>query len=227
MEAVGEVRWPSGAVDTQGDDLGKPIKNLLVALSMLGSEADTEKASSAAAALTGPGASVAIIESGATAMAKGWSGLLAAVGGGGALWASVNDFWLGQPTAERVALTAALGAVVAMSILSVCLIVRTDLHARGEGAVAQYRARAEVANVFLLLAQRNVRPEPAVQGSSQNLDQLLLALAADKANLELHLRNGDWKKAAGVRHNGGDQLEVDIAGVWIGADEVAGFRTVP
>jgi hypothetical protein len=120
--------------------------------------------------VTGLPVSVSIIESGATAASKAWAAAIAVLGGGTAVWAAVTDFWNGQPSPTRAALVIAAAIVVAACALGAALIMYGDVRARGQGAAAQYQARASVASAFLRGAIRvNDRPR---SGDSDGLDEL-------------------------------------------------------
>ena len=87
---MADVQIPSKAVaDTA--DVRQPLRTLLEDLNLLGTPAEEQAAAAFGAAVKGPPQSVALIEAGATAAAKGWaSGLGALVA---AAWAAVARWW--------------------------------------------------------------------------------------------------------------------------------------
>ena len=175
------VEWPHSLVSTDvaDQDLGAPLKQLLIDLGIKGTDDDQGKAGNASTALTGTPASLWILESGATAAAKGWAAALAALGGGTVLSARLTLFWNETAGAhDQIILSA--GIFIAACALAIGLIMYADLRARGQGAAAQYHARAAIAVAFLTTAPAAVRaanpptapttapsssgpPEPAVE----------------------------------------------------------------
>lgn len=145
------VEWPCITVskDDKDNDLGPPLAQLLADIGIKGTKEDEGEARSASTALTGLPVSVSIIEAGATAASKAWAAALAALGGGTAVWAAVTDFWNGQVPQTRGTLVIAAAIVVAACALGAALIMYGDVRARGQGAAAQYYARASVASEFL------------------------------------------------------------------------------
>lgn len=145
------VEWPHELVSSSNadKDLGPPLEQLLVDLGIKGTPDDQLAASKASSAVGGTPFSVSIIEAGATAASKGWTTVIAALGGGTAVWAAATNFWNGQPAPTRGALVIGAAVVVAACALAAALIMYGDVRARGQGAAAQYYARASVASAFL------------------------------------------------------------------------------
>lgn len=145
------VEWPHELVSSSNadKDLGPPLAQLLVDLGIKGTPGDQLTASKASSAVSGTPFSVSIIEAGATAASKGWTTLIAALGGATAVWAAATNFWNGQPAPTRGALVIGAAVVVAACALGAALIMYGDVRARGQGAAAQYYARASVASAFL------------------------------------------------------------------------------
>lgn len=145
-----EVQWPHSSVSADGTDLGPPLKQLLQDLGIKGTPEDEAKAQQASTAVRGGlPVSVSIIESGATAASKGWAALVAALGGGTAIWAAVTDFWNGQAVQTRGTLVIGAAIVIAACALATAIIMYGDVRARGQGASAQYYARSAIASEFL------------------------------------------------------------------------------
>lgn len=149
-EAV--VEWPCSVVSKVEDenDLGTPLSQLLTDLAIKGKPEDEQKTDGVTAAFSGTPVSVSIIESGLTAGSKWWATGLTGVGGSAALWAKVSDFWSTEEVVEiRVAMLFSVAGVIAACVLGIAAIMYGDVRARGQGAAAQYHARAEVAVAFL------------------------------------------------------------------------------
>lgn len=144
------VEWPHSVVSISEDekDLGLALSQLLADLAIKGKPDDEQKTDGVTAAFTGTPVSVAIIEAGATAASKWWATTLAGLGGAAALWAKLSDFWKDAGAAQGVMVIGA-SIVIAACVLGVAAIMYGDVRARGEGAAAQYHARAEVAVAFL------------------------------------------------------------------------------
>lgn len=146
------VEWPHVSVSSSAtdNDLGPPLEQLLQDLGIKGTPEAVAKAQQRSTALTGGlPVSVSIIEAGATAASKGWAAVVAALGGGTAIWGAATDFWNGQTPGTRGTLAIAAAVVIAACALGVALIMFADVRARGHGAAAQYRARASIASEFL------------------------------------------------------------------------------
>jgi hypothetical protein len=144
------VQWPDTVVSSEktDNDLGPPLKQLLVDLGIKGTAADEATAGAPSAAVTGVPVSVSIIEAGATAASKGWATLIAALGGGTVVWGAVNNFW-NSSSGIHGSLVIGAAVVIAACTLGIALIMYGDVRARGQGAAAQYSARAAIATAFL------------------------------------------------------------------------------
>ncbi len=130
-----------------GPDIAAPLQSLLNALNML-----DEDDKSGGTWLGTPSQAAAIIESGATSLAKWWAAVLAALGGGTAAATVATRFWNGEQGTARVALLASVGAVVVAAVIALALIVSSDIRSRAAGMSAVYAARATVAQKFLAIA---------------------------------------------------------------------------
>jgi hypothetical protein len=155
------VQWPDTIVstDTKDIDLGPPLKQLLQDLGIKGTTDDEATADKPKAALAGTPVSVSIIEAGATAASKGWAALIAALGGATAVWGAASDLWKSE-SAIQGDLVIAAAVVLAACALGVALIMYGDVRARGQGAAAQYSARAAIATAFLRGAAAVKPPAP-------------------------------------------------------------------
>lgn len=137
------VQWPDTVVSTDktDTDLGPPLTQLLVDLGIKGTAADEATAGATSTAVKGLPVSVSIIEAGATAASKGWATAIAALGGGTAVWGAVTNFWKSSSGIQGNLVIGA-AVVIAACALGVALIMYGDVRARGQGAAAQYAARA-------------------------------------------------------------------------------------
>lgn len=147
----GSVQLPGNAISPSADDIAAPARSLLVSLRLLGTDDDIEKAGQFGAIFIGPPQSVAVIEAGATALAKWW-----AVGLGAAAvtaWGSIATFWGEQPVdTHRVVLW--IGAIVsAAALLAIGLIVSSDVRGRAAASVAAIEARTIIGRTTLELAK--------------------------------------------------------------------------
>lgn len=156
------VQWPDTIVssDKTDTDLGPPLTQLLVDLGIKGTTTDETSADDPLTAVKGTPVSVSIIEAGATAASKGWAALIAALGGATAVWGAATDFWKSESGIQGTLVIAA-AVVIAACTLGVALIMYGDVRARGQGAAAQYSARASIATAFLRGATAVVKMAPA------------------------------------------------------------------
>jgi hypothetical protein len=150
-----KVQIPGDPIDPKGDDVLVPLKDLLEGLNALGTPG-----SATGSALTSPAQSVAIIESGATALSKVWTTLVGALGGITAVTAVATRFWNGQQGGTRIAVVAVTGAVIAAVAIALAIIVGSDVRARASGAVAIYDARARIAVKLLEVSAAAKQPPP-------------------------------------------------------------------
>src|ERR1035437_4752734 len=103
------VTIPGQSVDSTESDILGPLQKLLAGVNVWGDSND-----STGGAFSTPDQTVAIIESGATALTKWWAGAVGAVGGTTAISAAVTKFWSDQQSSGvRIALLATTGAVPA------------------------------------------------------------------------------------------------------------------
>jgi hypothetical protein len=150
---MSDIRIPGDAIDANGKDLLEPLQGLLTGISALGSASD-----STGGAFSSPSQGVAIIEAGATALTKWWSGAVAAVGGATVLTASITKFWNGQQGGSRIALLAVTGGLLAAVAIALAIIVSSDVRGRATGAAAIYATRAQVASSMLELICCSQKP---------------------------------------------------------------------
>ena len=138
-------------------DLKPPVKlqDLLLALQFLGDDKQRAEAAGNSWDAKTPG-SIQVIKSGAMGITVWWARLTRWVAGGGGVVAilgtaagAITDVRaaLGEPLI--VALVAGGAIVTAAALLSVALLIKGDLEARGAATAARYSGRAEVAAAFL------------------------------------------------------------------------------
>jgi len=168
-----DVKIPGAAIDDHGTDLLVPLQKLLTGINALGSSND-----STGGAFQKPSQAVAIIESGATALTKWWSGAVGAVGGATAITAAITKFWSGQHGDVRIALLATTGGVLVAVAIALAVIVSSDVHGRAMGAAAIYATRAQVTSTMLELICRSQKP-PA-EGGAAALSPAVFANAASE-----------------------------------------------
>jgi hypothetical protein len=74
------------------------------------------------------------------------------LGGAGGIAAAVGGFWLNLDLAERLAYVGFGAGMLAVAFLSIAIIVRSDVQARGQAQAAEYEARGRIAATFLSAA---------------------------------------------------------------------------
>jgi len=89
--------------------------------------------------------SLQVIESGALGITKVWGSIVGAAGGLTALGALFAGFWGGQSPGEKMVLYGASAVFLAATAISISIIVRSDVMARGQSAAAKNAARGAVA----------------------------------------------------------------------------------
>lgn len=154
-----DIQIPASAVQDDGKDLSAPVAQLLRDLSLLPTATDLKEAGKATRAFTGTPDSVAVIESGATAISKAWAAGLgtAAVAG----WGSVVGFWNSNQGERSVMIWAAVIASAAL-VLAIGYIVASDVRGRAAATVATYEARARVAVAIVEAARDAHKSKKAV-----------------------------------------------------------------
>jgi trimeric autotransporter adhesin len=151
------VKIPGEPIDPAGSDVLSPLQDLLGGVNVLGGSQDS------GSAFSKPSQSVAILESGATALTKWWSGAVGAVGGLTAIAAVATRFWNSQTGDARVALLAATGAVLAAAVLALAIIISADVRSRANGATAVYAARAHITGKFIEATMSAAMGHPSAQ----------------------------------------------------------------
>lgn len=153
-EPIYTSQLPAKAVSKDGGDLVVPVTDLLRALSLLPKQGEF---AGPGAAFKGTPDSVSVIESGATALSKGW-----AAGGGVAilsLWASVGGWWIKQSGDIQVGVLWAAALASVALVLGLAYIVGSDVRGRALATVATLEARAAVAQSFIREAAALYTPD--------------------------------------------------------------------
>ncbi|WP_132333237.1 MULTISPECIES: hypothetical protein [Kribbella] len=172
---MSDVQIPAKAVSATGKDILDPTATLLRGMNLLGTTADNKKADSFGATFSGPPASVALIEAGATAASKWWATGLAA--GVAVAWGRVAVWWNGQnPDTQRAVLLAA-GIVTAAAVLGIAYLLGSDVRGRSIAAVATIEARARIAEAMVRTAQASAAAPTATGTPSTQLVTLPEAFA--------------------------------------------------
>jgi hypothetical protein len=202
------IQVPTGAVG--GDDLLQPMQDLLRGLSVLPTQADLDK-NPAGMALLGTPQSVSIIESGATALSKGYAVVITALGGGAAVASLVTGFWKGEATGVRIALTAGTALFLAAAVIAVAVIVASDVRGRAAGAVSQYNVRSQVAVSLLEVSFAARRDTAAGSTRAAGVGSALWSLAVAGWPVEV-LRKGTSiiGTLSGVRADADGKVQVQI-----------------
>lgn len=142
------VRWPGDGVDLAGNDISGPTTKLLIDLSVL--EKPSEMTAQAQATLkweTFP--SLQVITAGATSLSKWVTTGVAAVGGGSAILAWLGGFWQTSDVPLKIAYVGFIGVLMSVCLISIAIVVHSDVGARAAASAAQYQARAAIAVAFL------------------------------------------------------------------------------
>ena len=164
---MSDVQIPAKAISATGKDILDPTAALLRGMNLLGTTADNKKADSFRATISGPPASVALIEAGATAASKWWATGLAA--GVAVAWGRVAVWWNGQnPDTQRAVLLAA-GIVTAAAVLGIAYLLGSDVRGRSIAAVATIEARARIAEAMVRTAQASAGAPTATGTPSTQL----------------------------------------------------------
>src|SRR5438309_6536230 len=122
-----KVRFPGNPQDAAAEDLSAPVTCFLHDTGLLGSSDELAKADGVSAAVFGPPQTVAIIQSGSTALAKWWSATLA---GGAVLTAGVaglKGIWSGEHDPVRIAILGGAAVVLAAIAVALGVIVSSDV----------------------------------------------------------------------------------------------------
>jgi hypothetical protein len=160
-----DIILSSGGSKTPADLL-PPLTSLLIGAGVLPDSADTTH--TGMWWLQGTPSSAAILESGATALSKGWSVLLGALGGTTAITAGATDFWKSQLTgASRVVAVGGAGLIIVTTIIAIAYMVVGDIGGRTRGAVALYTARRDIVLRYLELADTASQSTGSSSGGGQ------------------------------------------------------------
>lgn len=138
-------RFPVNLPAASGD-VAEAIVTVLYDLNLLPTKDDLDQAGDAGASFRGPPQSVAVIESGATALAKWWA--VAGSGVLGGLWISVAAFWRNNTDIRGQMLWSA--AIVSAAIMvGVAYLLASDVRGRAAAMVETVTARKDVAKAII------------------------------------------------------------------------------
>jgi hypothetical protein len=196
-----EPVWPSDSLKSLGTELSAPIMELLENIRGLdlpkNRDGGVKDDTLTAVSWKGTPESVQVITAGATAFSKWWAGVVAAVGGLGAVGTIVNQGL--DKVAGNPAMMGSLAIIIAAALLSIAIIVRSDLMARAQATTARRGARATVVEAFLNNYQF-ARPDPSVPAplyqsnfamrkAAQGEWQLIQGLVYDSGILKVRIKN--------------------------------------
>jgi len=151
-----------------------------------------------------------VLKSGVTALARRISGIIAAAGGIGAIWAAVEAYFVRSSSGLQIALVASAAGLIALAAISVAVVVSADLRARATGTAGQYYARGLVAAAFESRQGESAAPNPGTPGGpsgglSGDLPDGLLAVAATGRQVQARLKANDaLLYVTGVRYKSGN-----------------------
>ena len=151
------VQIPSQAV-TETTDIRKPVRDLLEDLNLLGTPSELNAADGLSGLFKGPPQSVAVIEAGATAVAKFWAGGASVTIA--ATWGAVWNWLSNEP--ERIQMVGLGGAafLTAALVLSIGYVLASDVRGRAAASVSTIEARVHVAETMIRAAETVYKPEP-------------------------------------------------------------------
>lgn len=199
------VQIPGKAVSSGGTDIGPPTGELLRALNLLGTPADTAGATGFKSAFTGPPQSVALIEAGATAATKWWATGLGTVVI--AAWGSVAQWWPDQGTSIKVAVLAGAALVTAVLVAAIAYLIGSDVRGRAIATVSIIEARASVARAMIKAAQAAYTPAPA-----ESAAEIIALPGSLKASLLKGTDSDGWRVIAMERKSDGTIEYVVVKG---------------
>jgi hypothetical protein len=157
--AESPVRIPGEAVSPEDKDLREPTRELLEDLRLLGTREETDEASSLAATFTGPPPSVALIEAGATAVAKWWATGLGAAAV--VVWGNVAGWWTSLDPDHKTVALAGAAFVSGLLVIAIGYLLASDVRGRASAAEATIRARAQIAETMIRAARDSYEPPSA------------------------------------------------------------------
>jgi hypothetical protein len=162
MEGAMTVQWPRESV-SQDNDLLAPAAAFLRGLAVLESDprandTEAEAVKTQDAFATTP-YSLQLITGGTLALSRWASRTVAAIGGAGAVTGAVATVFGDLDGRGQVVLVGGASAVLAVALISIAIIVRSDVLARGTAQAAEYAARGNIAASFLHAA---AKPPPPV-----------------------------------------------------------------
>jgi hypothetical protein len=153
---MADVKWPAA-----DGDLLKPAQEFLQGLDVLESDADKNDPSAKQDNALVPfkpattPASLQVITAGSLAFSQQAAKIVTALGGSAAILAAIKAIWFTSTAPVMAAIIGGAAVVLAAVFISLAVIVRSDVQARGIAQAAEYEARGRIASTFLQATERS------------------------------------------------------------------------
>jgi hypothetical protein len=147
-----KVQWPGAAYSSGEDDLSVPIKNMLKAIRNIGNPAGETQGATTNGPVTLTGGtpySLQVITAGASSLTKWWSSFVAGLGGLGAVGLAIKGIWAEQEVPVQVVSIGSAAVLGSAAFVSVAVIVKADVMARGVASAARKQATSEITTAML------------------------------------------------------------------------------
>jgi hypothetical protein len=236
-ETLDAFKWPKPAQDARSD-MG--LAQFLACLQLLAKDEDRERAATDKSVSKWSGetpASLQVIKSGALAITKTGTKVVAGAGGGAAALSAVLAVIASAVTKAGspivICLIASAAFVFSATAVACAIFVKGDLEARGAATAARHAGRSEVTSAFLRATVELPRTTPTqITPSSASIgiqQQVLLALGAFPGAVHFRARNdSNWRLATGTRRHSQYNVQVcDDKGIWTALDEIEDYTTKP
>ena len=150
------VAWPGTPAAATDSDLLKPTKDFLQGVAVLedASQAQTTESPFNPFSPSTTPYSLQVITAGTLAFSRQAAGIISGLGGATVILAAIKGIWFASSNSERVTFIGGAAVVLAGALVSIAIIVRSDVQARAAAQVAEYQARGRIAAEFLRTAQR-------------------------------------------------------------------------
>jgi hypothetical protein len=165
MENIDDVQWPKDVTNPSGDDLGKPVVDLIRKIHLMGQDpGDVDETKTKGKTPY----SLQVITSDATAASKVWSRGIAAAGGISAILTALGAYF-GKLADKSTQITSffviGVAVIIASALIAIALIVRSDVSSRALASAARSKANADVATAFLDNYRYSVQAPAAPQNT--------------------------------------------------------------
>lgn len=150
--------WPGAPYSPDAGDFVVPLSAVLKALHVLEDPDEEEERS-----VVNTPFSFQVITAGATAFSRNWSAIIGALGGAGAITSALKATGYGSAEPVLAAVfTASAAVLLSATVISVALMVTSDVRARAAASAAQYAARATITSAMMTSSRygRPVAPTP-------------------------------------------------------------------